>query len=222
MKIKNRMICRTAYFFAVLIAFVSCSPGKLSDEQLNQYIEARKVYLAGDFEQVIQLIENADFTVHNGHQGLLLAAKSMFMLHDLEKAVKILDKLVQKYPRYTEAQVWLVRSYLAMEKYQDAKTILEQALEFNSEDPRLLQLMAALHESRKEYRTAFEYYQRTTAFGNELAKSELKLARMYYLFNQKEKALAHIHTARLLMSEDNLLSRPLADLEARIQKENTQ
>lgn len=207
---------RIAFIAIPSIFFASCTSGQMTDAQLSNYVKAKTLYLQGDFDAVLKTLKVSDYSVSNGNQALLLVAKSYFMRYQPDKAEPILLRLTKHYPRYTEAQLWLIRSYLAQNKLDQAEKELALAMRFNGEDPRLMQLMASLHGAKKEYQKAFEYYTRVSDFADEIGKSEIELAQLYYRFGQKEKALYHVQRAKALISSDNVLSRALADLEKKI------
>lgn len=203
----------------LVVLIASCRTKQLTTTQFQAYINAKNSYIQGDFDKSAEILDNEAFTVRQGHQALLLRAKCDFFRNDPKKAQDILQRLIRAYPGYTDAQIWLVRSFLAQEKFDEAKRTIETALEFNGDDPRLLQLMASIHESKEDYQKAFDYYSRTTLFADELGKAEISLAQLYYHFKQNDNALIHIKRAQSMVSDDNPLRRPLSALEKRISEE---
>ena len=201
------------------LALIACRSKGLSDEQLTLYAQAKTLYYSGDYSKVIELLEAPEFSARSGHQGLLLVAKSHFLLFEPAKAEPILQKLTRRYKGYTEAEIWLIRTYLAQEKFDKAEREIECAMEFNPEDPRLLQLAASLQETNNEYQRAFEYYSRVVNFADEIGKSEIALAQLYYRFDQKDKARYHLERATGMISPDSILRRPLAKLMEKIEKD---
>lgn len=213
---KKRVIIITLCFLGMLLG--SCKT-EMTQKQTETYIEAKKQYLAGNLTASLETLRTEKFGTRRGHQGKLLEAKILFLQGRPADSEKILLRLLDKNPQYTEAQLWLVRSQLANEKISAAQETVEKAMEYNPEDPRLLSLAGNIRESVKDYQQALEYHSRAALYGEDLARTEISLAQLYYRFGQDARATEHIHRAQVLISERSVLRRPLQELEIRMKKE---
>jgi len=209
-------ILATVLYVGILIA--SCRSGGMGEDELEAYKGAKAHYLRGEYAEAIQKLGAGDRPSRESHQALLLLAKCHFMIGAPDKAERILVSLTERIRGYADAQIWLVRSYLALGRLDDSGRELERALEFNGDDPRLLQLMAELSEARGKGRDAIDFYSRAASFGDELARVELSLSLIYTRFGQGERALFHLGRSRAFLSPESVLSRPLSKLEERIRK----
>ncbi len=213
-------ILATVLCSGILVA--SCRCGGMGDDELEAYKGAKAHYLRGEYAEAIQKLGAGDSASRESHQALLLLAKCHFMIGEPDKAEQILVSLTERIPGYADARIWLVRSYLALGRLDDSGRELERALEFNGDDPRLLQLMAELSEARGKGRDAIDFYSRAASFGDELARVELSLSLIYNRFGQGERALFHLGRSRAFLSPESVLSRPLSELEERMRKEALQ
>lgn len=204
-----------ALFFAVT-AFISCAQRGMTDAHALTYAKAKSSYLQGDYEKAAELIDKGRFDLRSSHQAFLLEAKCEFFLLRPDRAEAILRRLIKRYPRYAEAELYLCRSLLAEGRFDQAQTELEGALRWNPDDPRLLALVGSLHESRREYQKAFEYYARSCGFADELAKSEISLAELYWRFDQGNQARDRVRLAKAMVSPESVLALPLGELESRM------
>lgn len=202
----------------ILVTVLSCS-SRMSQEQTKTYINAKKQYLGGNLELARETLQTEKFGTRRGHQGKLLEAKILFLQGRTEDAETILIKLQKKNPGYSEAQLWLARAQLANEKPSAARETVEAAMEYNPEDLRLLSLMGNICEIEKDYQQALEYHSRAAMHEEDLARTEISLAQLYYRFGQDERATEHVQRAQALISERSVLRRPLQELARHMGKE---
>ncbi len=207
---------RTIALLSALTILLSCARHGMTDAETQTYAKAKACYLQGDYEKAIAAIDTGRFKVDSSHQAFLLKAKCEFFLLRPERAEQILRKLLRRYPRYPEAELYLARSLLAEERFDEAQAEIEGALRWNPDDPRLLALMGSLYEARREYQKAFEYYTRSGDFADCLAKAEISLAELYWRFGQASQALGRVRLAKAMISPESALARPLGELESRM------
>lgn len=203
---------------AILVTVASCS-SRVSQQQTETYINAKKLYFGGRLEEALETLRSEKFSSRRGHQGKLLEAKILFLQGHTTDAEPVLISLHKKNPGYSEAQLWLARAQLANEKTSAARETVENAMEYNPEDPRLLSLMGTICEKEKDYQQALEYLGRAALYGEDLARTEIGLAQLYYRFGQDKQANAHIQRAQALITEKSVLRRPLQELTQRMEKE---
>ena len=198
-----------------LAVVVSCAPG-MTSRQVEVYTNAKKLYLSGDLVKALEAVSAENFTAKRGHQALLLKAKILFLRGDTDTPETILTGLIDEHPEYTEARIWLARTLLARGDPAAAESALTRAMEFNPDDPRILSLMGNTREILKDYRQATEYYSCAALYADDLARTEISLAQIYYRFGQRDQALTHIRRAQTLVSENSVLLRPLKEAEKRM------
>lgn len=216
MKKGSCIICLPVFLAVV----VSCVPG-MTAQQVEAYTNAKKLYLSGDLAKALEAVSAENFTTKRGHQALLLKAKILFLQGDTDTPAKILSDLVDEHPEYTEARIWLARTLLARGDPTAAESALTRAMEFNPDDPRILSLMGNVREILKDYRQATEYYSCAALYADDLARTEISLAQIYYRFGQRDQALAHIRRAQTLVSDNSVLRRPLKEAEKRMSGESS-
>ena len=207
---------RAIVLLSALAVILSCARHGMTDAEAQTYAKAKASYLQGDYGKAIATVEGGRFNLRSSHQAFLLQAKCEFFLLHPERAEAILRKLIRRYPRYAEAELYLARSLLAEGRLDEAQGVIEGTLRWNPDDPRILSLMGGLHEAKREYQKAFEYYARSCAFADELGKSEVSLAELYWRFGQADKALERVRLAKALVSPESALARPLGELESRM------
>jgi len=203
------------FLLALVAVLTACSPG-MTEKQATAYANAKKMYLSGELDKALETVSAETYSAKRGHQALLLKAKILFLRGDTKKPEKILSDLTKEHPEYTEARIWLARTLLARGEPASAEAVLARALEFNPDDPRLLSLMGNTREIRNDYQQAVEYYSCASLYADDLARTEISLAQIYYRFGQDEQALVHIRRARTLVSENSVLHRPLRAAEKRM------
>ena len=94
-------------------------------------------------------------------------------------------------------------------------------MNFKSVYPRIFPLMGNVREILKDYRQATEYYSCAALYADDLARTEIPLAQIYYRFGQRDQALAHIRRAQTLVSDNSVLRRPLKEAEKRMSGESS-
>lgn len=218
MKPKTRVLALVPFLCACAFLF-SCRHDAIPEEELASYVSAKGLYLSGDYAGALKLLSGEKSSAKGGHRTLLLRARCHFMRGEPGEARKILADLTGRMPEHAEARIWLIRSSLALGRLDDAERELEEALEFNGEDPRLLQLMGEVSDARGNGRNAMDYYSRAASFCDELARVELSLSLIYGRYGQRERALFHLGRSRAFLSPESVLSRPLSELEERLRKE---
>ena len=67
----------------------------------------------------------------------IFIAQQYFGLGELQKAKEAYEEALKVYPNFQQALVGLSQVYAEAEKYEEAKNILKQALEQNSESPEI-------------------------------------------------------------------------------------
>jgi tetratricopeptide (TPR) repeat protein len=194
----------------------SCAARPPSPDALKQYMQAEDFYVRGQVEAASAIFsrvsrENPDF-----HQALFMHAKSLYLLNRPDEAEKALEDLVARSPRYNEARIWLVRVWIQQSKTVQAEKMLADLLGYDSQDARLLYLMAQVKSDRGELQDAIVYLQKAAATEEEMARVHIDLGRIYYRFGFDDKAGTELSRALLLLPSNSAMEKPVRDLLTRI------
>ena len=201
------------------LAILACAPAPLTEEQLAAYAEAKESYSRGDLAGAERELSELLARRKGFHQAELLLGKVYYFEGKLNEAQRTFARLLKRNARYHEAELWLIRIDLQQGDTRRAESRLEELLSFDPNDPRLLFLMGSLHQIKGDVKNALEFYQRAAAFGEELAKTHLESARIYYQFNLPDRALKELELCASLIAEDSLLREPVSSLKKILSKE---
>jgi tetratricopeptide (TPR) repeat protein len=116
-----------------------------------------------------------------------------FMVHEQEKALQQLNKLVPENPGY---QIALARSYLFTGKLDKGLEVLEKLLDHNPENTKALLQMGEIYLHKNDLKDAEKIYQKAILFSPENEKywSKLLKAIAYERNNQKRKKKLKLFT----------------------------
>jgi len=213
-----RLMRLAILLFGPLAAW-SCAQATIPEELLVAYAKAKETYFRGDLAGAEGELSALLARRRNFHQAELLLGKVYYFEGKLTEAQRTFTVLLKRNARYHEAELWLVRIALQQGDTQSAERKLEELLSYDPNAPRLLYLMGSLRQTKGDVKNALELYQRAAAFGEELAKTHLESARLYYQFNLPERALQELRLCASLLSEDSLLREPVASLMQILSKE---
>ena len=124
----------------------------------------------------------------------------------------MLAELVRREPRYHEAQIWLARIEVQQGETVDAEKRLADLLSYDSQDSRLLYLMAMVKSDQGKLQDAMTYLERAGATEEELARVHIELGRLYYRFGLNDKAHAELSRVLLLLPSTSPLQRSVTEL----------
>lgn len=198
---------------------LSCRQAPLSERHLLAYASAKERYLRGELREAQRELEAISARRRDFHQAVLLLGKTLYFQDKLGEAERVFTDLLRRNARCNEAKLWLVRIALQRGEANRAERTLEELLSYDPNDPRLLYLMGCAAQAKGDIKNALEFYQRSAAFGEELAKAHLESARLYYRFNLPDRALEQLRLCSALLSGESLLREPVARLIQIVSKE---
>ncbi len=192
------MIKKFFILFLGCFLFFSCS--KKNDAEVS-YVKAVEAYSKKDFTAALNF---ADLTLKSDssfYQAKLLKAKIFYFENSLEESFLILEKLIKKYPEYTDARIWFIRILIAQAKYNEAEKYLIKELSFNSGDCRVFYQYGNLCAKQNRLDECLSMYRKAEKLLRENSKVYLELADVWLALGLKDRALDELDKAELLSDE---------------------
>ncbi len=199
-------------------SILSCASPRISDQALAAYAMARDAYGRGDLEEAGTILRDVLRSARGFHQAELLLGKVAFFSGDTAEAERRFRALAGRAAFSNEAAIWLVRTQVEQGRSEEAERLLEDLLSRDGGDPRLLHLMGTIRRDRDDLEGALAFFERAAAFREELARSELELARIHHIYGQEEQALREVDRTLALLPEESALAGPVAALRDAIVK----
>jgi Flp pilus assembly protein TadD len=204
---------------ALLLAMVACGPTGVPEALLVDYAKAKVDYEKGELASAAEALEVILRKQGAFHQAAFLLAKTYYFEGRLEDAEKLFRRLTREHREYHEAGIWLARIALQKGDLDGARNLIEALLAFDQGDPRLLHLLGMVALQEGEVQAALASFQRAAAFGEELARSHLESARLYWQFDQVDRAIAELRACINLVPPESLLRDPAIRLLDTLTKE---
>jgi predicted Zn-dependent protease len=198
---------------------LSCQPRAPSSDLVQQYLAAKDDYAGGDLQKAEQRLTSIVARDKGFHQATFLLGKIYYFENRPSEARRVFAALVKKYGSYNEADIWVVRTLVREGAIEAAQRRVEELLAFDPSDPRLLFLRGSLALETSDLKSALVFFQRAADFGEELARSHLEIARLYYQFDLPGKALEELALCRSLTSNGSLLRDSVDKLIATVGKD---
>ncbi len=211
---KKKLSAAFSFLTAAVIASLAAavllltSP-EITNEHMQKYMEAKNAYITGDLQKAISLTGDLSKKSPRLYQARLLLGKSYYLTDQYSEADDILGKLVKKHPAYLEAGLWKAKTEIQLDRLDDAADRIEFLLSYNSDDPRLLGLMANIEEMRGDFGRAIDFYIRSSLYEEELAKNRLSLGKLYSRLGVYDKSYSELIEAREMLEPDSPLYKPL-------------
>jgi soluble lytic murein transglycosylase len=163
--------------------------------------------------------ETIERTTNLGDYALWLQGQALMKLSDFAEAIKVFQKLIEKYPnslRRTEAKLLSAQAALQISKPDDAISFIQDL----TDNPKALYLMATAYKLKGDSEKAIDFLHQTRAFGAgtqeaKQAEAELKIRneslipkKLDYLLVRFDKLLAQNRFADVLSeyNEANLIT----------------
>jgi len=206
----------SAIYLLLLLLILGCAPKPPSQEAVKQYMQAEDFYVRGQVEAAAAIFSRVARENPGFPQAAFMHAKSLYLLNRSEEAEKILADLVTRTPRYNEGRIWLARIWLQQDKTAQAEKLLKDLLGYDSQDARLLYLMARVKSEQGHLPDAIVYLRKAAATEEEMARIHVDLGRLYYRFGLDDEAGGELSRALLLLPPNSALLKPVRELLARI------
>jgi tetratricopeptide (TPR) repeat protein len=197
---------------AALGAMLACGRAEVPDAILEDYARAKVDYEKGELASAADALELIVRKRGAFHQAAFLLGKTYYFEGRIEEAEKLFRQLTREHREYNEAGIWLARIALQKGDLEEARRLIEALLAFDQGDPRLQHLLGMVALQKGEVQAALASFQRATAFGEELARSHLESARLYYQFDQVDRAIAELRACINLVPAESLLRGPASRL----------
>jgi tetratricopeptide (TPR) repeat protein len=194
----------------------TCSPAEAPPEALTQYLRAEDFYVRGQVEAALAIFSRVSQQHPELSQATFMEGKSLYLLNKPREAEAVLEKLVRRVPRYHEAQIWLARIEVQQGELDKAEKLLAELLSLDSQDARLLYLMAQVRTDQGKLQEAITYLEKAGATEEDLARVHLDLGRLYYRFGLDSRSHRELARALLLLPPSSPLVKPVTDLLVRI------
>ena len=212
----EKILIHLCLFCALLAATSGCSPFQVPQDAIKQYLQAEDFYVRGQVEAALAVFSKVAKQHPEFAQARFMQAKSLYMLNRTGEAETVLVDLVRRVPRYHEAQIWLARIEVQQGELDTAEKRLGELLGFDSQDSRLLYLMAQVKTDQGKLQDAITYLEKAGATEEDLARVHLDLGRLYHRFGLENRAHQELARVLLMLPPSSPLQKPVADLLTRI------
>jgi len=215
----NRMT-RLAAALLVATFSVSCSRGA-DARDLKDYGEAKALYADGRFAEAKALLERVVKDAPGFHQAALLLGKAELFSGDEAAAARRFEALAARREGYREADIWLLRSWLALDRFDDAEKRLQALFEYDQGDPRLFSIAASLYLRKGEDAKALAYFERAIEYDEDILRDRFEVARLHYRYGQDDRAAEELETIAVQAGEGSALRSAAVELLAGLDRKGT-
>lgn len=195
MLMKKLVIC----ILCSCIFFVSCKNNATAEKF---YLSAVDSYAEHDFENALVFLKQAKKQDSSLYQAQYLEGKILFFQNKYEDAAKIFEKLVKKYPQYTDSRLFLIRCNIFLGNLSDAEKKLNQELSFNSTDWRIFYLYSMLYGKQNQLDKQLMMLNRTELAIKDTKKVYDNLAFLWDELGVRDKAVNYKVKSNILIKED--------------------
>jgi tetratricopeptide (TPR) repeat protein len=131
--------------------------------------------------------ENTGFQL--GEESLAAEGMKFMMKDEFERAIPIIEKLVQMNAQEGASHYMLASALIKMERYDDAITSSKKAYDINKENVFYAQQLAELYAKRRKYSEAAQIYESLLSKSPENIQYGIELAAVYVFNDQFDKAI---------------------------------
>ena len=195
MLMKKLVIC----ILCSCIFFVSCKNNATAEKF---YLSAVDSYAEHDFENALVFLKQAKKQDSSLYQAQYLEGKILFFQNKYEDAAKIFEKLVKKYPQYTDSRLFLIRCNIFLGNLSEAEKKLNQELSFNSTDWRIFYLYSMLYGKQNQLDKQLMMLNRTELAIKDTKKVYDNLAFLWDELVVRDKAVNYKVKSNILIKED--------------------
>ena len=181
------------------IFFVSCKNNATAEKF---YLSAVDSYAEHDFENALVFLKQAKKQDSSLYQAQYLEGKILFFQNKYEDAAKIFEKLVKKYPQYTDSRLFLIRCNIFLGNLSEAEKKLNQELSFNSTDWRIFYLYSMLYGKQNQLDKQLMMLNRTELAIKDTKKVYDNLAFLWDELGVRDKAVNYKVKSNILIKEN--------------------
>lgn len=146
-------------------------------------------YDLGDFKDSLTLYDKAKNLTSEQGDIILKISKAQFKLQNFNEAFKIINELVQNYPKNENYLLSLSEFYLEQKEYDNCLKTLNITLQINPENEKAHDRIGNLYYLQEKYDDACNAYKKAISINDENEFNWLGLALCYYNLNKHEKAI---------------------------------
>jgi tetratricopeptide (TPR) repeat protein len=157
---------------------------------------ARLEYANREYARALVEIRKLPFPISDTEEASLLLGRTLTRLDRSDEAVTTLTKRVQRDPQRVEPWLALSQAYAALERADDARAVLEQAMQFHSSDRRLQDALLDIHMQQGSSETAATLAQSFGGSSPDLPDS-MRFARVFLKSGQPDLAANWITRAHM-------------------------
>lgn len=161
-----------------LLAHNSGSPATIDTAII--YNAGMMAFKTEDFDKAVEYFEETANLGYNGANSCLWLSRVYEQKKDTASALLALKNGFEKYPNDTEVLSNLIQMYLDLDKQNEAKELLELAIEKEPENARYYVAMGSLYDKNGDYKNAINYYQKAIGIDSELFLAHFNLGVIYY------------------------------------------
>ena len=169
-------------------------------------------YQAGDKQLAIQYGEELKGSGYRQNEVYQILAQTYIEEGDTTNYITTMREGLKLFPKEAYYSVNLINTYIAQNKYDEARTFLNQAIELNPENPQLYDVMGKLYEESDE-QEALKWFNKALEIDPNYFESLYNIGRVYYNLAAK---LSEKETGSVVAAEkerDALLHKALPYLE---------
>lgn len=216
------MRCMTRLAAALLVTtlFASCSRGP-DARDLKDYGEAKALYADGRFAEAKALLDRVVSKAPRFHQAALLLGKTELFSGDATSAARRFESLAERRGGYREADIWLLRSWLALDRLTDVEKRLQALFEYDQGDPRLFSIAASLYLRKGEDAKALAYFERAIEFDEDILRDRFEVARLHYRYGQDDRAAKELGAIAVQAGDGSAIGSAAVELLAGLDRKGT-
>lgn len=156
-------------------ATVSAEDQKQAEDLFQQ---GRKLFFQGEYEQSVETLTQAVELNPSKTGYQLLLAKGHRYAGQNDKAMEVLDRILENNPEHVDAGIDLAELLSPQKEPERVIQILEPLLKFNHDYP-IYHLLAEAHYQLEDFKTAREYFEEATKLNPRNADDHYQLANIY-------------------------------------------
>ncbi|MCB2178415.1 protein kinase [bacterium] len=150
--------------------------------------------LSNELQKVYYEIQGSEYNLPNVNRNSTLEtqiniSRSLLILGDSERAVDILQPLLEKHDQNYEILGMLGRGKLDQKKFSEAKFYLEKSLEIKNDNDKVLSNFGLLHILTNNYEDAIACFEKAIEIGGVTWVAWNNLGIAYQLMDELEKAI---------------------------------
>ncbi|MFT5327431.1 MAG: tetratricopeptide (TPR) repeat protein [Planctomycetaceae bacterium] len=163
---------------------------------------ARLEYANREYARALVELRQVPFPLSDGEEASLLLGQTLSHLNRDDEAVTNLTKRVQRDPQRVKPWLVLSQAYASQNRINEARAVLEQALQFHGKDRGLQDALLTIHLEQKNSETAATLAQTFAGTSPDLPTS-MRLAKLFLENGEPEIAYKWISRAHMVPNAES-------------------